>query len=343
MKIILYSFLFLTTTISFAQDTTLAPLSALPEEMAPVSDVPVLEEAIPAPVVEETASVVDEPIQVNEPRKKDTVMGVRGLVDSETAAASTPPVAQSYEEVDSGDRFDHRRSNWVGLFGFENTKYEIPFDFTGTKETFGKEERELWGGRLGFGRDFYLGAGFIFGARLEGYYLGTLFTNAKTADNEIDDIDVAAEKDAGHIYGADAIAHLGWMFDFQTKNPFLGDMTYLALELFVEAGVGKGKSYQKKSYFFDAAPATDERYTMIMEDEYTSGIAAVGMNILSTTTGAFLYLKASQVAQNIDERKIRGRSQPDGQASVDLSEQDYDKSPSPDPITIFSLGGGLRF
>ncbi|MFP5459869.1 MAG: hypothetical protein ACLGG7_14120 [Bacteriovoracia bacterium] len=106
----------------------------------------------------------------------------------------------------------------MATYGFESTKYDLPYEFDGVKRKIGPEERDLMGGRLGVGRDFYLGKGFIFGARLEGYYMGTLFTDAKTADPELS-IEVAASKKTGHIFGADAVAHLGWMFDFQTKNP----------------------------------------------------------------------------------------------------------------------------
>ena len=320
MKIFMLLLACLTIPLGFAQDEVAPPLDESQST---------------------TASVVDEPIPTVEelgpsPRKKDSAFAVRGLTDDQ------PATNQSIDEMQAESDFNHRKSNWVASFGFEGTRYEIPYEFDGDEANFDTEERELWGGRLGFGRDFYLGGGLIFGARLEGYYMGTLFTDAKTADPEFD-LDVASEKNNGHVYGADAIAHLGWMFDFQTKNPFLGEMTYLAFELFVEAGIGKGKSYQNKNYRFDAAPATDERYNMIMEDEFTSAIASAGLNVLSTTTGAFLYLRASRVSQSIDKREIRGKSQPNGQAAVDLSEQSYDKSPDTDPLHIFALGGGLKF
>ncbi|MFP5491944.1 MAG: hypothetical protein ACLGG0_10610 [Bacteriovoracia bacterium] len=299
---------------------TLTPEAIAPEAIAPEAITETTPEEAPIPEV----IVEEKPI----PRKTDTAFAVRGIAP------------QSVQELDDDESFKHRKSNWVSSFGFEHTRVELPYEFQGAKKQIGEEKRELMGARLGLGRDFYVGSGFIFGTRLEGYYLGTLFTDAQTADPELD-IEVAATKKSGHIFGADAIAHLGWMFDFKTKNPFLGDMTYMAFELFVEAGIGRGKGYNRKEYYFDASPVTDEEYSLIIEDDFTSQVISAGFNILSTSTGAFLYVKGSQVTQDITERKFRGMSRLTGQAEVDL--EGTVKNPDVDPITIVSIGGGFRF
>jgi hypothetical protein len=352
MKYFILGF-FLTISVAYSQDSyelppeELAPTELSPESLAPIVDAPPLTEENKAtdqlePEMTLSKEVTQKPEEpqaptetvLNEDLKLKAPMatfGVRGIA----------PEAVSKANVDEDDdSFNHRKANWVGTFGFESTKYTLPFAFQGDKANFKEEERELWGGRLGFGGEFYLGWGFLFGARLDGYYLGTLFEDAKTANPEYD-VDVASEKNNGHMYGGDAIAHFGWMFDFKTKNPFLAEMTYLAIELFAEAGVGRGRAYNRKNYFFNASPATDELYDIIIEDDYTSQIVSGGINILSTSTGAFLNLKVSTVALDITERKIRGTSKPNGQAATNL--KDTIKNPDTDPITIFTLGGGIKF
>jgi hypothetical protein len=352
MKKLIFSAFILTSLVSYAQDSAVESTIAAPyvdealsaseidpaaineESVAPVvENETTTEEVVTAPAPE-TPAVEEAPIPeiiVEEkpiPKKTDTAFAIRGIAP------------QSVEELDDDESFKHRKSNWVSTFGFEHTRVVLPYDFQGTKKQIGEEKRELMGARLGLGRDFYMGGGFIFGTRLEGYYLGTLFTEAQTADPE-EPIEVAATKKTGQIFGADAIAHLGWMFDFKAKNPFLGEMTYLAFELFVEAGIGRGKGYNRKEYYFDASPVTDEEYSLTIEDDYTSQIISTGFNLLSTSTGAFLYIKASQVTQDITERSFRGKSKPNGQAEVDL--KGTASSPDVDPITIVSIGGGFRF
>lgn len=292
-----------------------------PEEIAPeeVSEVAPEEAPIPEIIAEE------KPI----PKKTDTAFAIRGIAP------------QSVEEIDDEENFKHRKSNWVSTFGFEHTRVELPYEFQGAKKQIGEEKRELMGARLGLGRDFYIGSGFIFGTRLEGYYLGTLFTDAQTADPEINNLEVAASKKTGHIFGADAIAHLGWMFDFKAKNPFLGEMTYLAFELFVEAGVGRGKGYNRKEYYYDTS-VTDEAYDAIIEDDFNSQIISAGFNILSTSTGAFLYVKGSQMTQDITEREFRIKSRLTGDPEGPFQKSSV-KAPDVDPIVIVSIGGGFRF
>lgn len=271
------------------------------------------------------------------------------VTEAAAAEESTPvsytteavPVQQSVSTTADDDRFEHRRSHWVATYGFESTKYDLPYEFDGVKRKIGPEERDLMGGRLGVGRDFYLGKGFIFGARLEGYYMGTLFTDAKTADPELS-IEVAASKKTGHIFGADAVAHLGWMFDFQTKNPFLDEMNYFALELFVEAGLGRGRGYNRREYYFDASPVTNEEYDLIIEDDYFTQVVSAGVNLMSVNTGAFLYLRASQVAQDITERKFRGKVLNNGETNFTRINATVE-APDVDPISIISIGGGYRF
>jgi hypothetical protein len=278
-------------------------------------------EEAPAPIVAEPE--VERPVP---PPSRDSSFAVRGLVAENT----------SQQEVKQNDgKFNPRTGHWIGTIGFETTAYKLPFNFTGAKKTFKEEESRLTGGRLGFGREAYLGAGFLVNARLEGYYMGTLFNSLETASPEFQDVTVAATKDTGQMFGGDAIGHFGWMFDYNTKNPFLGEMAYMAFELFVEAGIGRGRAINGKSYYFKAT--TNEEYKVTFEDDFSTQIVSAGFNIHSRSSGSFLYVKASQVSQSITERKVRGNSSISGEIKDNLT------NPESDPLTVFSIGGGFKF
>ena len=244
----------------------------------------------------------------------------------------------SSDEYEDDDRpFNHRAGHWVMNFGFENAKYELPWAYQGSRRNFDEEKQDLWGGRMGFGREIYIPGGFLLGGRIDGYYLGTLFTEEEIA-KPASSITLGAEKNTGQMFGGEAVGHFGWMFDFRTKNPFLGEMTYMAMELFAEAGVGRGQAYNRKNYYFRLN--TDDKYDVIIEDNYTTASVSAGVNFLSTNTGFYLNLKATRIAQDIDKRKTRGISTVGG---ADTTINGSEKSPDTDPITVFTLGGGYKF
>lgn len=358
MKIIIIAALVLTSLVGYAQDAELDPLPLTEEELAPLLDAPPVEET---PIASETTTA---PVEaVVDPVPEQTVVNdeVPPLVEESAAPVVetevAPPVVEekvvekkvepkieSTAQIDDEDMpFNHRKSHWIGSFNFETVKYNIPLAFDGASEEFKEKDRDLYGGRLGFGREFYLGAGFLFQGRVDGYYMGTLFEGIETADPEFPGTEVSNEKDVGSYYGADAIAHLGWMFDYKTRNPFLGDMAYLAMELFVEAGIGKGKSYQRKEYNFDAASV--DQYDFIMEDEFTTNSISGGINILSTSSGFYLTLRATQVNISLDKRDIREKKLEGGASGSSAGSfvKRTDNSADIDPVTIFALGGGYKF
>ncbi len=364
MKILITAALLLTSFVGYAQEVTLDPLpAATDEELAPMLDAPLVEEpmtltdesALPAPAVVEDPTTPVEPIAnaTDEVPMLTPVESAAPIVETEVAPPvieekiverKVEPKIQSTALVDEEDeRFNHRKSHWIGNFNFETVKYTLPLEFDGASDEFKEKDRALYGGRIGFGREFYLGGGFLFQGRLDGYYMGTLFEGIETADPEFPGTEVSNEKDVGSYYGADAIAHLGWMFDYKTRNPFLGDMAYLAMELFVEVGVGKGKSYQRKEYNFDAASV--DQYDFIMEDEFTTNSISGGINILSTSSGFYLTLKATQVNISLDKRDIREKKLEGGASgsSAGAFVKRTDNSADIDPVTIFALGGGYKF
>lgn len=261
------------------------------------------------------------------------------LVGSFSTYSADPSTISSTDNLDQEKVFNHRKSHWITTFGFENTKYTAPFDYQATQRNFKEEERNLMGGRLGVGYEAYIGGGFILGGGLSGYYMGTAFQNEKVATNAAS-AKIGTEKDNGQMYGADLTGHLGWMFDYKTKNPFLGEMTYMAMELFAEAGIGKGQTYIRKAYDYDTnTPVNTELYNATISDDFTSASVAAGVNFLSTTSGYFLNLKVSQVFLDVNTRKTRVQSI-NGTTTTTAGTQ---KNPDIDPITVFTLGGGYKF
>lgn len=348
MKIIIAALLVLTSFVGYAQEAVLDPLPATDEELAPMLDAPLIEEDTPVagatdevPALEETQPVVETTPPVVEEAAPIVVVAPPVVEEKIQPAA---PVAVSKAEVkDEDGEFNHRKSNWVTMFGFETIKYTLPLEFSGASKNFKEKDRDLYGARLGFGREYYLGWGFLLQGRLDAYYMGTLFKGVETADPEFPGTEVSNEKDSGAYYGADATAHLGWMFDYKTKNIFLGDMVHMAMELFVEVGAGKGRSYQRKQYNFDAASV--DQYDFIMEDDFTTNSISAGVNFLSTSSGFFLNLKASQVNISLDKREIREKKLESGASGSsagafvkrDASDADID------PVTIIAVGGGYKF
>lgn len=255
-----------------------------------------------------------------------------------TPVPVTEPELKSNAAAKEEKPFNHRASNWVTTFGFENMKYDVPYSYTGSQKTFKEEQNNLMGGRLGFGYEGHLGGGLLLGGRVEGYYLGTAFQNDKKATNA-GGVTIGTEKDVGQILGGDLVGHAGWMFDFQTGNPFLGETAALALELFAEAGIGQGQAYNRKKY--DYSVATKDEYSFTMTDNFTSTSVAFGLNILSRYSGFFLNLKVSQLFLDVDKRKIKGKSQVTDVPGPDFNETI--KDPKVDTITAFTVGGGYKF
>lgn len=258
------------------------------------------------------------------------------VLPSETATSAPVSAAVAAEDE---DRFNHRKSHWTTQFAFENLKYELPFSYVGGHRSFKRKEQDMWGLRTGLGREVYLSGGFLFGARLDAYYLGLLAQDDKVVKEA--DVTVTSEKRTGQVYGGDVIIHFGWMFDYKTRNPILGDMTNMSMELFMEAGVGRGKSYFRKDYFYEVPTEPRDDYDIIIEDEFTSQRATVGANFLSTTTGFYLTLRATRLTLDVDKRKIRGVEQISGGGIQSIGPGNG--TADMDPITVITFGGGYKF
>lgn len=274
---------------------------------------------------------------INDAAKAKTLTEPKPL-EAEYVAASSPD--QKIEvDVRDPDEYKPRESHWYATFGFEAMEYDLPFQYVGDKEKYGPEKRQLYGGRLGFGGEIHLGAGFMTSTRIEGYYMGTLFEKAKTADPGLEDEDIATAKDSGQIYGADAVQTLSYLWDIRTRNPFMDTDSYVTIEPFVEAGIGRAQAWNKKDYSYNIPTQTVEEYDQSFKDELTNVKIGGGINITSRK-GFFLYLRATQNRYDITKRTTKGYGYPNGGSRTDV---DPNPSTKLDPIMVYSLGGGYKF
>ncbi len=291
-------------------------------------------------VVDPMSPTVVPEVEINPPvttEVKEETPTPETLKESEPVPPTTPiPMVTS--EVHEHQDFNPRKGHWITTFGIEGIEYEVPLNFQGTNKTFEDQKRNLYGARLGFGREFYLGWGFNTTTKLEGFYMGTLFESATDPNSDETGSDDAFVKKTGNIYGGEASQSLGFMFDLHTRNPFLDEMTHLIVEPYVFAGVGQARAYNRLSYHYD--DSVQEDYRIKVQDSMTTASVGGGINFTSPT-GFFLYLKATQYRLNITKRKEEGYFQPDGQAvtSINQTLTEVDSN----PITVYALGGGYKF
>lgn len=294
----------------------------------------------------------DEVVESNPLENADEAISSEETAEANPVAESTPapvpaPVpAEGTQAVktqlEAMDDFNPYESHWYTTLGFEAMEYNLPFSYTGDRESFKEEYRALYGGRIGVGGELYLGAGFMTSTRLEGYYMGTLFESAKTADPEVDE-DVATVKDSGQIYGGDIVQTLSFMWELKTKNPLMGDMTYLTVEPFVEAGIGRAWAYNQKEYSYDSGSCptcVQEEYDQSFTDELTNVKFGGGINF-TARSGFFLTLKVTQNQYDITKRKTKGYYYADDDTRTTINDSDPDKAL--DSIMVYSLGGGYKF
>lgn len=237
-------------------------------------------------------------------------------------------------------KVDPRKSHWLTTFGFEGQKYEAAYDnFPGVKKGFAASKKDLWGGRLGIGGAYYLGKGLITTTLVEGYYVGTLFSQVLNGGPEDEDAEFAYTKQTSQVWGFEASQALGFMFDMKTKNPFLDEWTYLTVEPFVIAGLGIARAYNSVNYSYNLA-GTNERFKQSIEDELTTAKIGLGVNF-SATNGFFFYTRLTQNRYDIGSREIKTKRMDNGGAlSVSTRK---DNGAKIDSSVVYALGGGYRF
>lgn len=240
-------------------------------------------------------------------------------------------------------KYNPYESHFITYFGFEGLKYEVPFNFRGARQTFSPRDQELWGGRIGIGEEIYLGGGITTTTKVEGYYVGTLFSRVVNGGPEDDSVDFAFTKRTGQVYGVDASQALGFIFDMKTKNPFLEEWSYLTVEPYVEIGIGFASAYNRLNYNFDTGTtptAAQEAYRLRVTDQIINSKLGAGVNFTSSE-GYFFFMKATVNKFDIPKRKSVGFSQPNGQPTelIDIT----DKTVKMDPTMTYAIGGGYKF
>jgi hypothetical protein len=308
------------------------------EELEPSSET-VSEENIelaPAPDAEKTEAT---PIASKTTEATATASAEEAPVAVPVAAAppAAAPVSTKIYKGEEPD-FNPRQGHWLSTYGFEGVEYKVPTNFTGTKEKFEEENRQLYGGRIALGREFHLGWGFNTTTKLEGFYMGTLFEKETNAGPEQEAETFAYIKRTGHVYGGDVTQSIGRIFDLRTKNPFMDEMTHLYVEPFVFAGMGRAKAYNRLSYHYDLI--TKEDYRLRVEDDLTTASFGGGINFTSKT-GFFLYLKGTQYRMDITKRTTEGYTQFNAADKIRIKTSLTDVDP--ETVTIYALGGGYKF
>lgn len=267
------------------------------------------------------------------------VVASSSLYAQDIPITETPAIVS--EETASKKPFNPRKGHFIVNFAFEGMKYELPYEFVGAREKFEPRSQEYWGGRVGIGSEIYLGGGFNTTTKIEGYYLGTLFSRVTNAGPTETTEEFAYRKGTGHIYGVDLAQSIGFLFDMKTKNPFMEEWAYLTVEPFIEAGIGKAYAYNRMNYNYNTGPANiQEKFRHRINDDLLNARIGGGIN-LTSSTGYFFFLKATVNKYDITKRKSEIHSQPDDQGA-DIRTVN-EKSVKIDPITIFSLGGGYKF
>lgn len=265
-----------------------------------------------------------------------------GLLFSLSLFAQTDMPVVTTEAPKEDRVFNPRKSHWLTSFGFEGLKYEAPFNFKGDQKNFKPSSQDFWGGRFGFGGEIYLGAGFNTTTKVEAYYVGTLFSRVLNAGPNDEDEEFSYSKRSGQLYGVDVSQSLGFLFNMKTKNPFLDEWTYLTVEPYVEAGIGKAWAYNRVNYNYDTGPApgTQEGYKASVEDELLNARIGGGINFTSNT-GYFLYLKATVNTFDITSRKIKEYTRPNHGTGSTVEKADNNAKIN--AITSYALGGGYKF
>lgn len=254
------------------------------------------------------------------------------------AALDTPALVS--ENMSVRRNFNPRASHWLTTFGFEGMKYKVPFDFDGVKRNFSPTQQEYWGGRLGLGGEVYLGGGFNTVSKVEAYYMGTLFSQTLNGGDVDTDVKFAYTKKTGQILGLDASQSIGMIFDMKTKNPIMGDWSYMTVEPYIEAGIGMAQAYNRVNYSYELA-TTNEDYKTVIRDNLTNARIGAGINF-TASSGFFFYMKATQNRYDITMRKT-DLFQRDNSGTISNGPTIKDKNVKIEPITIYAIGGGYKF
>ncbi len=325
-----------------------APIEAAPVETAPViTEEPSIDPDDPVNEATEMADTAPEevttPNPIAEDKKPEEKPQEVAVEDRAPSPEVSTPVITS--EMPTDDRYlKHRASHWLTTFNFEGMKYELPFNFEGSRRNFRTKDQELYGARLGIGGQLHIGKGLFTTSMLEGFYNGTLFTKSQNAGPDDEDEEAGNVKRTSGFFGIDVSQNLGYIFEFRTKNPFMDEWAYLTFEPFIEAGLGVAKSYNKVRYNYDTGTGVNgvrENYKRTIRDDLTNARIGAGFN-LTGRSGFFMQARVTINRYDVTERKIDTYSKLNG-ATGSNQPSTTDKDVKIDPVTMFTLGGGYKF
>lgn len=248
---------------------------------------------------------------------------------------STPVI--STEAPENSKTFNPRKGHWLMSLGLEEVTYHGDFYFPGDRRKITQKHQQFYGGRLGLGREFYLGAGFMTTTKVYGFYEGTAFNRIKSASPDVDD-DFAYIKTSGQIWGGEASQSLSYLFDMKTKNPLVGGMTYLTVEPFIEFGLGRAQALSRVEYEFDAS--TREYYRESITDNLLTTNFGGGINMTSRE-GFFFFMKAMSSRITVTDQKRSGVY--DYSATNPQNFKSSPKNVELSPLMFYSIGGGYKF
>ncbi len=237
-------------------------------------------------------------------------------------------------------RFERRASHWVLSYFFEHSKYEAPFDFVGVKRNIEEVNQDLWGLRLGFGREFFIRPGVTTATKVEAYFQGVFDSLSYKSGATEDAPQFSYYRRQSQLMGADVVQTLGYMFEMKTKNPLMEEMTYLTIEPYVLGGLGMAYAQNGANYSYNTG-GTNERYKVLFTDHLVNFKLGLGVNFTSGQ-GHFFGLSVTQNNYKILERETYGFRRQSGEAS-DTSLNRIQKDLGVSEVWTYALGGGYKF
>lgn len=235
-------------------------------------------------------------------------------------------------EMDKTRTYNPKKSNWVSIFGLEAQGLPVERNYTGQNKSFSDKDELLTGARVGIGKDFYLGKGFITRTQVEGYFVGTLFEPKKSVGGG--DTEQSFSQKQGNIWGAEISQALSYLTEFNAPAFMLDHNIKMYFEPFVEAGIGMGKSFFRFNYQM-RTDSLNEDYRTQIDNSFISQKLSLGVNLISQN-GYFFTIKASQLAHQVSDSKSFER--------VNGVRRDLDQKN--DTINLsysYYLGGGYKW
>lgn len=227
-------------------------------------------------------------------------------------------------------------SKWVFKLGTESMRYQLTLpEFEGEDDSFQEKSFEdIIGMGLGFGRDFYLGAGFSFNLGLGLTYINTL--NQDKGGAEDLEIEVSSTRKKLLYTSGEVTAAISYIFDNK----------YVDIQPFIEGSAGIGRT--EINYKYQRLPIggdiNSELYNVDSLEEFSLAKVGIGLNLIGYR-GLISYLKVTTAKVFFNKRTISGESNLYGTNDVISYDTSGKESEVDDEatVTMASLGIGYMF